>query len=104
VERKTSGETTEKGKEIKDTKEMGWIATMCNNFSASLFKGLDIRSISELYEVHCTSHARTRLLDDILVNHCRTSKANRESEYVRKHSVTLRAEQEYERALRMNTH
>ena len=49
------------------------------------------------------SHARTRLLGDNLVNHALSSKVNRESQYLRKQSVTVRAEDDYERAMRMNT-
>ena len=66
--------------------------------------GLEIKSISELYEeAHCVNHARTRLLGDSLVNHALTSKVNREANQTRKKSVAVTAETIYEQALRMNT-
>ena len=66
--------------------------------------GLDIKSISSLYEeAHCVSHARTRLLGDSLVNHALNSKINREVHQIRKKSVTVTAEKDYEQAMRLNT-
>ena len=65
---------------------------------------LDIKSISQLYEEsHCVSHARTRLLGDILVNHALDCKVNRESHFTSKKSVTVTAEKDYQQAVRFNT-
>ena len=55
--------------------------------------GLEIKSISELYEeAHCVNHARNRMLGDSLVNHALSHKVNREANHTRKKSVAVTAE------------
>ena len=74
------------------------------NASLHMRTGLEIKSISELYEeAHCVNNARTRRVGDNLVNHALTSKVTREANQTRKKSVEVTAETIYEQALRMNT-
>ena len=69
-----------------------------------LKKGLDCKSISQLYtETHVISHTRTRLLGDPIVNHVLDSRLQRESNYTRKNCVTTTAEHEYINALGSST-
>ena len=66
--------------------------------------GLDIRSISEMYtEVHATSHARTRLKGDNIVNHVLDTTLLREADYTRKKCTTSEAELTYMDVLNVNT-
>ena len=62
--------------------------------------GLDLRSISE---VHCTSHARTRLQGDEGVNHELDTTLAREGDYTRKMCITSEAELTYREVLDLNT-
>ena len=65
---------------------------------------MDIPSISTLYDMaHCGSHASTRLKGDPAVNHVLDCRVERESEWVRKKSVTVRAEEVYQESLDFNT-
>ena len=65
---------------------------------------LNIQSISSLYDkAHCVSHTRTRLLGDKAVNHVLDCSVNRESLWTRKKSVTVRAENVFQKALEGNT-
>ena len=83
---------------------MGGVPWCTTNYLFHLRPGLGIKSISQLFEeCHCMSHARTRLLGYNGVNHVVTSKVNRESSQVRKRSITVVAEKDYEHAMRMNT-
>ena len=88
----------------KYLKKWAGVPQCTTNALFHLRTGLDIKSISQLYEVcHCMSHARTRLQGDDQVNHVLTSKVNRESTQVRKRSITVVAERDFESAMRMNT-
>ena len=65
---------------------------------------LDIPSISSLYdEAHCVSHAATRLKGDPAVSHVLDCRVERESAWVRKKSVTVRAEEIYQESLQFTT-
>ena len=65
---------------------------------------LDIPSISSLYdEAHCLTHAATRMKGDGSVNYILDRRVERESEYTRKKSVTVRAEEVYQESLSFTT-
>ena len=65
---------------------------------------LDIPSISSLYdEAHCLTHAATRMKGDGSVNYILDRKVARESEFTRKKSVTVRAEEVYQESLSFTT-
>ena len=65
---------------------------------------MNIKKISTLYtETHCVSHAATRLKVDDRVNMVLDCKIIRESQYTRKHSVTIQAEEIFQSARNMNT-
>jgi hypothetical protein len=60
----------------KYLKKWAGVPQCTTNALFHLRTGLDIKSISQLYEVcHCMSHARTRLRGDDQVNHVLTSKS-----------------------------
>ena len=66
--------------------------------------GMHIKSISELYmEVHCVSHARTRLEGDANVNRVIDCSVSREENFTRKKCTTTEAEAEFLRAVNMYT-
>ena len=88
----------------KYMKKWSGLPPCATNSIFHLRTGLEIKSISSLHEEsHCVSHARTRLLGDSLVSHALTCKVSREAKQTRKHSVTVRAEQDYEHTVRLNT-
>ena len=63
-------------------------------------EGLGIRSISEPYkEVHAVSQTRTRLKGDNIVNNAIDCTLQRESEFTRKKSTCIKAENKYLKAL-----
>jgi hypothetical protein len=65
---------------------------------------MDIKRIHTLYtETHCVSHAATRLKGDNTVNSVLDCKVKRESQFTRKHSVTVQAEQTYQSVKNRNT-
>ena len=65
---------------------------------------MNIKSITALYqETHCVSHTATRLKGDSAVNHALDCRVNRESEWTRKQSITVRAQKEFESAENLNT-
>ena len=65
---------------------------------------MNIKKISTLYtETHCVSHAATRLKGDNMVNMVLDCKISRESQYTRKHSVTVQAEEIFQSAKNRNT-
>ena len=65
---------------------------------------MNIKTITALYkEAHCVTHVATRLKGDSLVNKILDNKIERESEFNRKHSITVEAEKVYQDALSMNT-
>ena len=64
---------------------------------------LNIKNISSLYiESHAVTHAATRLLGDLRVNTIIDNRLDRESDYVRKQSVTVRSEAEFQKAFSYN--
>ena len=65
---------------------------------------MNIKRISTLYtETHCVSHAATRLKGDSTVNAVLDCKVLRESQFVRKQSVTVQAENTYQSVRNRNT-
>ena len=65
--------------------------------------GMDIKKISSLFtEAHSVTHCSTRLNGDNKVNLTLDSKLQRESELIRKKSVTVQAEQLFSSALGQN--
>ena len=68
-----------------------------------LTEGIDIPSISSVYtEAHNTSHARTRLQGDVVVNRVLDHTLQRESAYTRTHCTTTVAEQVFQDTLHLN--
>ena len=64
---------------------------------------MNIKNISSLYlESHAVTHAATRLRGDLRVNAIIDNRLLRESDYVRKQSVTVRSEAVYQQALNYN--
>ena len=64
---------------------------------------LNIKNISSLYiESHAVMHASTRLQGDCRVNLIIDNKLSRESQFVRKQSVTVRSESEFNSAFNYN--
>ena len=67
-------------------------------------EGLDGPSISEVYtEAHNTSHARTRLHGDMIINHVIDHTLHRESTYKHIQCTTTQAEKAYRETLLLNT-
>ena len=65
---------------------------------------MDIPSISAVYtEAHNTSHARTRLLGDAVINEVLDHTLHREAEYTRSQQTTTMAEQVYRDTIHLNT-
>ena len=65
---------------------------------------MGIKKISTLYlETHAVTHSTTRLKGDQRVNHVLDNKIERESQLVRKQSVTVEAETIFTRSLNLNT-
>ena len=65
---------------------------------------MNIKSITALYqETHCVTHTATRLKGDTAVNHALDCKVTRESEWTRKKSITVRAQEEFDKAENLNT-
>ena len=54
-------------------------------------------------EAHCVSHTRTRLLGDKNVNHVLDCAIERESNYTRKKSTVVNAENQFQKALNLNS-
>ena len=66
--------------------------------------GMNIKSISALYhETHAVSHARTRLKGDSQVNHALDCRISRESEWTRKQSTTVKAQETLDLVEDLNT-
>ena len=65
---------------------------------------MNIKSISALYhETHAVSHARTRLKGDSQVNHALDCRISRESEWTRKQSTTVKAQETLDLVEDLNT-
>ena len=65
---------------------------------------MNIKSISDLYmETHCVSHARTRLVGDLNVNHALNCTVERESRFTCKKGTAAEAEIQYQKAINMNS-
>ena len=83
-----------------------WAGLPCcaTNEILHLRTAMNIKKISTLYtETHCVSHAATRLKGDDRVNMVLDCKISRESQYTRKHSVTIQADEIFQSARNMNT-
>ena len=66
-------------------------------------QGLEITSISDLYEEsHCINHVAMRLKGDPIVNSAMNNAIERESQFTRKGSVVVRAEEVFEAAIHAN--
>ena len=88
----------------KYLKKWAGLPRCATNAVFHLRNGLNIPSISSLYdEAHCLSHATTRMKGDPAVNYILDRKVERESEYTRKKSVTVRAEAVYQESLSFTT-
>ena len=77
----------------KWTKQWAGVPRSATNAVLHMKEGLDIPSISEMYtEAHNTSHARTRLQGDMVINHVIDHTLQREAAYSRKQCTTTEAE------------
>ena len=85
-------------------KKWAGLPKCATNTILHLNTALDIKKISTLYkEVHATSHCSTRLKGDMGVNLAIDNRLARESQLIRKQSITVQSEQIYQRALGRNT-
>jgi hypothetical protein len=88
----------------KFVKHWAGLPRSATNAVIHLKGGLDLRSVSELYtEAHATSHARTRLKGDELINHVLDTTLQREGDYLRKKCTTLEAELMFREVLHLNS-
>ena len=88
----------------KYVKKWAGLPRSATNAVIHLKVGLDLRSISELYtETHATSHARTRLKGDKVINHVLDTTLQREGNYVRKKCTTSEAEITFREVLDLST-
>ena len=84
----------------KAIKKWSGLPPSATNALIHMQEGLGIRSISELYkEVHAVSQTRTRLKGDNIVNNAIDCTLERESEFTRKKSTCIEAENIYQKAL-----
>ena len=87
----------------KFTKKWAGLPKSATNAVIHLKEALDIPSISEVYtEAHNTSHARTRLQGDSVVNEVLDHTLRREAEYTRNQTTTM-AEQVFRETIHLNT-
>ena len=85
-------------------KKWAGLPRCATNAILHLNTALHIKKISTLYkEAHATTHSSTRLKGDTGVNLALDNRLARESQFVRKQSVTVQSEQIYQRALGRNT-
>ena len=85
-------------------KKWAGLPKCATNAILHLNTALDIQKISTLYkEVHATSHCSTRLKGDRGVNLAIDNRLVRESQLVRKQSITVQSEEIYQRAFGRNT-
>ena len=85
-------------------KKWAGLPKCATNAILHLDTALHIKKISTLYkESHATTHCSTRLKGDTGVNLALDNRLARESQFVRKQSVTVQSEQIYQRALGRNT-
>ena len=87
----------------KFTKKWAGLPKSATNVVIHSQEALDIPSISAVYtEAHNTSHARTRLQGDAIVNEVLDHTLNREAEYIRSQTTTM-AEQVFRETIHLNT-
>ena len=78
----------------KYVKKWAGLPRCATNTFLHMSHGMNIKSISALYhETHAVSHARTRLKGDSQVNHALDCRISRESEWTRKQSTTVKAQE-----------
>jgi len=87
----------------KFTKKWAGLPKSATNVVIHLKEALDIPSISSVYtEAHNTSHARTRLQGDSVINDVLDHTLHREAEYTRSQTTTM-AEQVFRDTIHLNT-
>jgi len=87
----------------KYLKQWAGLPNCATNSIFHLKYSLNIPSISSFYhEAHHLSHASTRLKGDAEVNHALDSAVNRESNWTRKKSTVVAAEESYNNAVELN--
>ena len=88
----------------KAIKRWAGLPPSATNALLHMQEGLGVKSISELYrEVHTVSHTRTRLKGDAVVNSAINASIRRESDYTRKKSTCVAAENTFLKALESHT-
>ena len=88
----------------KAIKKWSGLPPSATNAIIHMEQGLGVKSISELYtECHAVSHTRTRLKGDSIVNAAINATLERESEYTRKQSTCIAAEEIFQQSLQTNT-
>ena len=88
----------------KFIKKWAGLPPCATNAFLHMVNTMNIKSITALYqETHCVTHTATRLKGDSAVNHVLDCRVTRESEWTRKQSITVRAQEEFENAEHLNT-
>ena len=88
----------------KYVKKWAGLPRCATNTFLHMSHGMNIKSISALYhETHAISHARTRLKGDSQVNHALDCRISRESEWTRKQSTTVKAQETLDLVEDLNT-
>ena len=88
----------------KYLKKWAGLPPCATNTIFHLKHALDIPSVTSVYEeAHIVTHVDARLKSDDVVKHALDSRIERESQFTRKQSVTVLAENTYQKSLRWNT-
>ena len=88
----------------KHVKKWTGLPPCATNTIFHLKHALDIPSVTSVYEeAHIVTHVDARLKSDDLVKHALDSRIEREAQFTRKQSVTVLAENTFQKSLRWNT-